>query len=128
MSQSDSPSGDDEYRIEGARVVGKEYDVFLAIMTEYRVRVTAGPVEDDAIEIAEELALHGREDTMTDRFLAHTEVEEIRDVFEDDVEAGKIDWMDEPTSPSEETFWDDSQHFPDHYETTGDSEVNETDD
>ncbi len=46
------------YRIEGAREVGGEYMVKLAILTEYEFPVVAGHVEDDAIAEAQELALY----------------------------------------------------------------------
>jgi len=46
----------------------------------------------------------------------HSDVEKLRDIYADDVEAGQIDHIDGPTAPSEGTFWDDSRHFPEHTE------------
>ncbi|ADB63971.1 hypothetical protein Htur_5084 (plasmid) [Haloterrigena turkmenica DSM 5511] len=101
---------DGEYRIEGARVVGGEYRVSLSIMTEYELTVVAGHHESDAVEIAEERAIFGDEKP-ADRFTPHADVEQLREIYEDDVEAGQLEYMDAPTAPSEDTYWDDSRHF-----------------
>jgi len=101
------------YRIEGAREVGGEYMVKLAILTEYEFPVVAGHVEDDAIAEAQELALYSDlpKTKPADRDVVHSDVEKLRPIYEDDVEAGQLEYMDEPTAPSEDTFWDDSRHF-----------------
>lgn len=92
-------------------VVGGEYDVRLVFHTEYVLEgVVAGHHDDDAVEEAQILALHGDE-TPADRDLVHTEVERTRDVFENDVVAERIEWIDGPTAPSESTYWDDTVHF-----------------
>ncbi|MWG36223.1 hypothetical protein [Halomarina oriensis] len=93
-------------------VVGGEYDVRLVFHTEYVLEgVVAGHYDNDAVEVAETLALHGRHSNPADRDPVHSEVERTRDVFEDDVAAERIDWVDGPTAPSESTFWDDTAHF-----------------
>lgn len=98
----------------GARLVGREYEVRLCYSVEHRLSVKAGVEEEDAIMWAEEKALHGDVDTLFDRDLVHTEVEATREIFEDDPDAFEaVDWIDGPTSPSEETYWDDSRHFGD---------------
>lgn len=99
-----------EYQIEGARVVGGEYQVSLSIVTEYELTVVAGHHDSDAVEIAEERAIFGDEKP-ADRMTLHTDVEQIREIYEDDVEAGQLEFCEAPTAPSENTYWDDSRHF-----------------
>ena len=109
----ETDGGQPEYRIENARVVGGEYRVKLAILTEYEFPVIAGHHESDAIDVARELALHSNlEKTKpAERDVIHSDVERLRDIYEDDVEAGQLEFMDEPTAPSPDTYWDDSRHF-----------------
>ncbi|WP_440767545.1 hypothetical protein [Natronorubrum sp. DTA7] len=112
-----APSDDSEYQLENARVVGYEWDMKLAFVTEYEFSLVAGHVRDDAIEDARELALYGNK-KISERELLHSEADPVRDIFEDDVEAGEIPWIDEPSAPSNETFWDDSRHFDAEYVDT----------
>ncbi len=114
----DDVATDGGYQIEGASVVGGEYMVKLAILTEYRFPVVAGHLEDDAVDTARELALHSdlEKTKPVDRDVIHSDVEKLRDIYADDVEAGQIKHIDGPTAPSEGTFWDDSRHFPEHTE------------
>lgn len=104
---------DNSPRIENARVVGGEYNVKLAFLVEYEFPVIAGHNDSDAVTEAELLALHSDlpKTKITDRDLVHSEVEQLRDIFEDDIEAGQLDFCEAPTAPSEDTFWDDSKHF-----------------
>lgn len=98
----------------GAQLVGREYEVKLAFTVEHRLTVKSGVEEDQAIRHAEELALFGVDDTLFDRDLIHSEVEAVRDIFEDDPDAFEAaDWVDGPTAPSEETYFDDTRHFDD---------------
>ncbi|WP_436348826.1 hypothetical protein [Natronorubrum sp. FCH18a] len=112
-ASSDGP----EYRLENARVVGYEWDVKLAFVTEYEFSLVAGHERENAIEDAQELALYGGK-KISERELLHTEADPVRNIFEDDVEAGEISWIDEPSAPSDETFWDDSRHFDEQYVDT----------
>lgn len=105
------------YQIEDARLVGHEWKLKLAFVTEYELTLVAGHEQEDAIEIGEEVALFGDE-PHADRFLLHSEAEPVRDIYEDDAEAEEISWMDGPTAPSEDTYWDDSKHFDDRYVAT----------
>ncbi len=96
----------------GAQLVGKEYQVKLAYTVEYELTVTAAPDEANAIEEADLLANYGRDVDPVERDRVHTEVEELRDIFEDDPEAHEIaEWIDAPSAPSEDTYYDDSRHF-----------------
>lgn len=98
----------------GAGLVGREYEVRLAFTVEHRLTVKAGVEEQDAIRRAKESALHGDKQTLFDRDLVHSEVEATRDIFEDDPDAFEAaDWVDAPTAPSEQTYYDDTRHFED---------------
>lgn len=110
MSDTESTS---EHRIENAHLVGREYNVKLAFTVEYEFPVIAGLVESDAVTEAELLAQHSdlEKTEPKDRDLVHSDIEKLRPIYEDDVEAGQLDFYDAPTAPSEDTFWDDSQHF-----------------
>ena len=95
----------------GARLIGKEYSVKLAYTVEYDLTVKAGPNEQDAIEEAE-LLRFANDLEPSERDLVHTEVEAIGEIFEDDPDAHEVaDWIDAPSAPSENTYWDDSRHF-----------------
>lgn len=109
-----------DYQIDDARVVGREYQVTLAMLVEYEFPVVAGHEPDSALEVAEDLARFSNlEKTQpVERDTIHTETDVLRDIYEDDVEAGELEWMDEPTAPSPDTYWDDTRHFGD-----GDREV-----
>lgn len=113
MSHTNDKADTGDFSIENARIIGGKYEVFLAFTQEYRLTVDAGVTRKSAIEEATELALHG-DVPIYDRELLHSEVDQIDEIFEDDVEAGKVSWLDEPTAPSEETYWDDTEHFPEH--------------
>ncbi len=94
-----------------ARLVGREYQVRLCYTVEYDFTVTAPPEESSAIEEAELLRFANDVDP-SDRDLVHTEVEAIGDIWEDDPEAHEVaDWIDAPSAPSENTYYDDSRHF-----------------
>jgi len=106
-----SSSEDSTHRIENARLVGREYNVRLSYTVEFDLNLLAGPEDWQAVEEAKLLS-PVRNSEPTDWDLVHHEVESVRDIFEDDPEACEIvDWVDEPSAPSEETFWDDSRHF-----------------
>lgn len=95
-----------------ARLVGHEYEVTLAYTVEYTMTVLAGPYQDDAIEEAELLRAFGEDVEPTDRDLVHTDVTPVQDIFEDDPQAHEIaEWVDAPSAPSEDTYWDDTRHF-----------------
>jgi len=96
----------------GAELVGREYDVTLAYTVEYRLSVTAGPTDDAAIQEADLLAKHGAGVAPFDRDLVHTEVDATRPIYADDPEAFEVaDWIDAPSAPSEDTYYDDTRHF-----------------
>lgn len=106
-----SDSGDGTHRIENARLIGREYSVRLSYTVEFDLNLLAGPEDWQAVEEAKLLSPVQNSEP-TDWDLVHHEVESLRDIFEDDPEACEIvDWVDEPSAPSEETFWDDSRHF-----------------
>ncbi|SNZ06188.1 hypothetical protein SAMN06269185_1079 [Natronoarchaeum philippinense] len=107
------------YRIENARLVGREYNLRLSYTVEFDLNLLAGPEDWQALDEAEQRSpvLHSEP---TDWDLIHHEVDAVREIYEDDPEAGEIvDWVDEPSAPSESTFWDDSKHFSDRYSEPG---------
>lgn len=108
----------ESYQVDDARLVGHEWQVKLAFVTEYEFSLVAGHEREDVVEDATELALFG-DQKKSDRFLLHSETEPVRDIYEDDVDAEEIRWIDGPTAPSENTYWDDRVHFDDRYVDTG---------
>lgn len=102
--------------LEPRQLAGREYEVTLHETVEYRLTVLAGPEEQSAVEEAVIQARHGDESPL-DRDVVHTEVESVEDIWADDHRAERcLTWLDGPTAPSEETFWDDSYHFPEGYD------------
>lgn len=94
-----------------ARLIGHEYNVTLHYTVEYQLSVKAGPVDQNAVEEAELLRMANDVEPV-DRDLVHSDVETVSDIFEDDPDAHEVaDWIDAPSAPSENTFWDDSRHF-----------------
>ena len=99
--------------IDGDRLVGREHTVKLAYIVEYALSVRAGPSEHQAIEEAE-LRRFAEDVDPSERELVHTDVDPGRPIYADDPEACEVaDWIDAPSAPSEETYWDDSRHFED---------------
>lgn len=93
------------------QLIGHEYDVTLHYLVEHHFRVKAGPHENDAIEEADLLRSANRPNP-ADRELVHTETQKINNIYEDDPDAHEVaDWIDPPSAPSEETYWDDTRHF-----------------
>lgn len=106
------------YQIENARLIGRKYNIRLAYLVEYDLSLLAGPTENQAVEEAK-LARLAENVTPTEQDLIHTDVETTEDVFEDDPRAHDIaDWIDAPSAPSENTYWDDTRHFDDQYVNT----------
>lgn len=93
-------------------IVGGEYEVEIHYTTEYRMRVKA-PTEHMAVEEAD-LRRFADDMDPCDYDLVHSRVEPVRDIFEDDPDAYEVcSWIDGPSAPSEDTYWDDSVHFGD---------------
>lgn len=94
-----------------AQLVGREYQVRLHYSVQYDPTVKAGVEEQQAVEEAD-LRRFANDLDPTDRDLVHSDVETLRDIFADDPDACDVaDWIDAPSAPSEETYWDDSRHF-----------------
>jgi hypothetical protein len=94
------------------RLAGREYDVTLSYVVEFRLSEIAGPEEWQAIESAREVATPAGCVDPVDWDLIHKEAGPVRNIWMDDPEAPKAaGWLDEPHVPSEETYWDDSRHF-----------------
>ncbi|APX98645.1 hypothetical protein [Natronorubrum daqingense] len=100
-----------EFKIQNAQLVGREYRVTLAYLVEYDITVTAGLEDHQAVEEADLRRFAGDIDP-TERDLIHNDVEVLRDIFEDDVDAHEVaEWIDAPSAPSDDTYWDDTRHF-----------------
>jgi hypothetical protein len=111
MSDSDDTPERGDEQIENPRLVGREYNLRLAYTVEFDLNLLAGPEDWQAIEEAKTLS-PVRTSEPTDWDLIHHEINSVRDIYEDDPEACEIvDWVDEPSAPSSETFWNDSLHF-----------------
>lgn len=94
------------------RLAGREYKVTLSYTVEYEVTVTAGPTDEHAVNEAKVVANPSGDITPSDYELIHSDVEVLEDIWMDDVKAPRAAaWLDEPHTPSEHTFWDDTQHF-----------------
>lgn len=93
------------------QLVGYEWDIELNFTVQYNVRLVAGIEQDDAVRAAEEVALYGPT-AVSDRDLVHTDAEQRRPIYADDWEAEQVDWVEGPTAPSSDTYWDDRVHFP----------------
>ena len=82
--------------------------------------VKAGVEEQAAVDEADLLRIANSDITPSDRDLVNSDAEAVRDIFEDEPDACKAaDWVEEPSAPSEGTFWDDSRHFENRYVDTG---------
>jgi len=92
------------------RVVGYRGTVKLCRVEEYTVDVyfpETAQAEDAALD-----ALVGASES-DEWDVVESEVLDAREVYSDDPDAHRAaDWLEAPTAPSEETFWDDSRHFP----------------
>jgi len=94
------------------RLAGREYKVKLEYTVEFVATVIAGPEEWHSIEEARKIAYPTGPLDPVDWELVHKDVDSIRDIWMDDPEAPKAaSWLKEPNVPSEETYWDDTQHF-----------------
>lgn len=106
------------YRIEDARLVGREYNLTLSYTVDYDLNLLAGTEDWQALDEAK-LRSPVLNTEPTDWDLVHHEVEATREIYEDDPEACDIvDWVDEPSAPSADTYWDDSRHFDERYVDT----------
>jgi len=89
--------------------IGERATIKLVRHEEYYVDVLKLPDTDPETAAGE----HVFSDTPSDEYMTvHAEVLESEPIYEDDPEAcDVVDWIDAPSAPSEETFWDDSRHF-----------------
>lgn len=94
------------------RLAGCEYQVTLEYTVEYTATVFAGPHPYSAIDRAKEIAFPGGPTDPSDWDCVLADTDELREIWMGDVEAPKAaDWLDKPHVPSEDTYWDDTQHF-----------------
>jgi len=91
--------------------IGEKATIKLVRHEEYYVDVLKKP--DESPEQA--AGKHVFHDTPSDEYMdVHAEVLESEPIYEDDPEAfDVVSWIEEPSAPSEHTYWDDTRHFDD---------------
>ena len=109
MPSDASPEhGDGQF---GAMQVGERATIKLVRHEEYYVDVLKHPDTNPERAAGEQVF----SDTPSDEYMTvHAEVLKSEPIYEDDPEACDVSsWIDAPSAPSEQTFWDDSRHFED---------------
>lgn len=100
------------HNLDPNRLAGREYEVELHYTVTYRQRVIAGPTDADAVDEAVLIAFPSGPTDPRDWDLVHSDVESVRDVYMDDIDAPKAaEFIDEPCVPSGDSYWDDTKHF-----------------
>ncbi|QIO25470.1 hypothetical protein [Haloarcula sp. JP-L23] len=98
--------------LEPNQLAGHEYDVRLSYTVEVALTVPAGHERQHAVDEADLRVDFGSLDHVTDWDLVHSDVDATEDIWADDPRAEHIlGYCDQPTAPSEATFWDDTEHF-----------------
>ena len=93
----------------GPMQIGERATIRLVRHEEYYVDVLKLPDQDPETAAGE----HVFHDTPSDDYeTIMAEVVESEPIYEDDPEACDVaDWIEAPSGPSENTYWDDSRHF-----------------
>jgi len=118
VSKSEELGGE----LEPNQLAGRRYEVTVHYSVEYRVEVLADIHDEDAVDEADLRRMAGDIEP-ADRNLVHSDVEVLEDIYADHPRAEQCsNWFDGPTAPSDDTFWDDREHFSEEVRAETDSE------
>jgi len=98
--------------VDPKQLAGRRYEITLSYTVDYRLTVTAGPEDYQAVDAAKVVANPAGSVDASSWDLVHKDIQPLEKIWMDDPEAPEAaDWLDEPHLPSEDTYWDDQRHF-----------------